>query len=110
MSIQNFTNEQLTEYKPESAITMHRAQQETSILSVFARKVVLEELESVELLKQQDIYMCVVGCLVQQGRMGLTRCTVVRKTFGPERDEAAGNGEDCIMRSIMICTCHQILS
>jgi hypothetical protein len=106
MSIQNFTNEQLTEYKPESAITMHRAQQETSILSAFARKVVLEEVESVELLKQQDIYMCV---LVQQGRMALTYCAVLRKTFGPERDEAAGNGEDCIMRSSMMCTAELIL-
>jgi len=28
---------------------------------------------------------------------------------GSERDEAAGNGEDCIMRSSLICTAEQIL-
>lgn len=37
--------------------------------------------------------------------MGLTCCAVLRKTFGPERDEAAGNGEDCIM----MCTAGLIL-
>jgi hypothetical protein len=31
--------------------------------------------------------------------------------FGPKRDEVAGGwtGEDCIMRSCIICTLHQIL-
>jgi hypothetical protein len=34
---------------------------------------------------------------------------VLRETFGTERDEAAGNGEDCIMRSSMMCTAELIL-
>jgi hypothetical protein len=33
---------------------------------------------------------------------------VMRKTTGPTRENMRGNGEDCILRSFMICT-HQIL-
>jgi hypothetical protein len=33
---------------------------------------------------------------------------VLRKIFGPKRDEVTGDGEDYIMRSFMMCT-HQIL-
>jgi hypothetical protein len=32
---------------------------------------------------------------------------VLRKIFGPARDEVTGSGEDDIMRNFMICT-HQI--
>jgi hypothetical protein len=32
---------------------------------------------------------------------------VVRRIFGPKRDEVAG--EDCTMRSFVTCTLHQIL-
>jgi hypothetical protein len=37
-------------------------------------------------------------------RLGVFENAVLRKTFGSERDEAAGNREDCIMRSSMMCT------
>jgi len=33
----------------------------------------------------------------------------VLRTFGSERDEVKGSGENYIMRSLMICTPHQIL-
>jgi hypothetical protein len=34
---------------------------------------------------------------------------VLRKTFGPKRGEVIGSGENYIMRSLMICTPHQVL-
>jgi hypothetical protein len=34
---------------------------------------------------------------------------VLRRIFGPKRDEITGSGEKYIMRSLMICTPHQIL-
>ena len=35
---------------------------------------------------------------------------VLKRVFGPKRDEVAGNGENYIMRSLVICTPHLILS
>jgi hypothetical protein len=35
--------------------------------------------------------------------------TVLRRIFGPKRDEVTGIGENYIMRSMMICAPHQIL-
>ena len=34
---------------------------------------------------------------------------VLRKIFGPKRDEVTGGGENYIMRSLMICIPHSIL-
>jgi hypothetical protein len=34
---------------------------------------------------------------------------VQRRVFGPKRDEITGNGENYIMRSLMICTRNPIL-
>ena len=34
---------------------------------------------------------------------------VLRRIFGPGRDEVQGSGENYIMRSLMICTAHSIL-
>jgi hypothetical protein len=33
----------------------------------------------------------------------------MRKTSGPKREKIKGSGEDCILRSFMICTPYQIL-
>jgi hypothetical protein len=33
---------------------------------------------------------------------------VMRRTFGPERDEVTGDGEDYITRSFMLYVFHQI--
>jgi hypothetical protein len=33
----------------------------------------------------------------------------VLRIFGPKRDKAKGNGENYLMRTLMICTAHQIL-
>jgi len=34
---------------------------------------------------------------------------VLRKVFGPKREEVKGNRRKCIMRSLMICTPYQTL-
>jgi hypothetical protein len=34
---------------------------------------------------------------------------VLRKIFGPKRDDVTGGGENYIMNSLMICTVHQLL-
>ena len=34
---------------------------------------------------------------------------VLRRIFGPKREEVTGNGENYIMRSLMFCTPHPIL-
>jgi hypothetical protein len=33
---------------------------------------------------------------------------VLRRIFGPKRDEERENGENCIMRSFVICTLRQV--
>jgi hypothetical protein len=43
-----------------------------------------------------------VGCGVFENR-------VLRRIFGSKRDEVIGNGENYILRSLMICTPHPIL-
>jgi hypothetical protein len=35
---------------------------------------------------------------------------VLRKIFGPKRDEVTGGGEDYVTRIVMICTPHQYYS
>ena len=35
---------------------------------------------------------------------------VLRRVFGPKRDEVTGNGENYIMRSLVICTPYPIMS
>jgi hypothetical protein len=34
---------------------------------------------------------------------------VLRKIFGPKKEEVAGFGEDCIKRIMITCTLHKIL-
>jgi hypothetical protein len=34
---------------------------------------------------------------------------VLRRIFGPKKDEVSGSGENCIMRTLMICTPYPIV-
>jgi hypothetical protein len=45
----------------------------------------------------------------EEQRLRLFENRVLRKIFGSKREEQQGNGEDCTMRSVMICTPYQIL-
>jgi hypothetical protein len=41
--------------------------------------------------------------------MGVFENRVLRRIFGPKRDEITGGGEKCITRSLMIGTPHPLL-
>jgi hypothetical protein len=45
--------------------------------------------------------------LREKHRLGAFGNRVLRKIFGPKRNEVTGNGEDYITSSFMICTPHQ---
>jgi hypothetical protein len=45
----------------------------------------------------------------EEHRLTVFEKRVLRRIFGPKRDEVTGSGEDYITRNLMICTHHQIL-
>jgi hypothetical protein len=47
--------------------------------------------------------------LREERRLNVFENRVLRRVFGPKRDEITGNGENYIMRSLMICTLYPIL-
>ena len=47
--------------------------------------------------------------LKEERRLRVFENRVLRRIFGPKRDEVTGSGENSIMRSLMICTPHPIL-
>ena len=60
------------------------------------------------------IVLCVVlyGCETWSGeehRLRLFENRVLRRIFGHKRDEVTGNGENYIIKSLMICILHPIL-
>jgi hypothetical protein len=48
--------------------------------------------------------------LREERRLKVFENRVLRRIFGPKRDEITGSGENYIMRSLKICTSHPILS
>jgi len=46
---------------------------------------------------------------MEEVRVRVFENRVLRRMFGPKRDEVTGNGGSDIMRSLMICTAHPIL-
>ena len=46
--------------------------------------------------------------LMEERRLRVFENMVLRRIFGPKRDEVAAGGENHIMRSLRICTAHQI--
>jgi len=57
------------------------------------------------------LYGCETWSLTlrEERRLRVFENWVLRRVFGSKRDEVTGNGENYIMRSLMICTFHQIL-
>jgi hypothetical protein len=47
--------------------------------------------------------------LREECRLRVIENSVSRRIFGSKRDEVRGSGENCIMKSLMICIRHQIL-
>jgi hypothetical protein len=46
--------------------------------------------------------------LREEHRLRVVENRVLRKVFGPKRDEVSGEGENCVTRSFVICTFHQV--
>jgi len=46
--------------------------------------------------------------LREDSRLRLFENSVLRRVFGPKKDEVTGNGEYYIMRSLLFCTPHPI--
>jgi len=46
----------------------------------------------------------------EEQRFGMCENRVLRSIFGPKREEVGGSGRSCILRSLVICTLHKILS
>ena len=57
------------------------------------------------------LYGCEIRSLTlrEECRLRVFENMVLRRVFGPKRDEVAGNGENYIMRSLVICTPYPIL-
>ena len=47
--------------------------------------------------------------LREERRLRVFENRVLRRVFGPKRDEGQGNGENYIMKSLVICTPYRIL-
>jgi hypothetical protein len=47
--------------------------------------------------------------LREERRLKVFENRVLRRMFGPKREEVTGNGENYTMRSLMICTLYPIL-
>jgi hypothetical protein len=57
------------------------------------------------LYERETLYLT----LRKESRLRVFENRVLRRIFGPKRNEVRGAGEDCIMRSFVICTYHQML-
>ena len=57
------------------------------------------------------LYGCETWSLIlrEERRLRVFENTVLRTIFGPKTDDVTGNGENYIMRSLMICTPHPIV-
>jgi hypothetical protein len=47
--------------------------------------------------------------LTEERNLKVFENRVLRRVFGPKKDELTGSGENYIMRSLIICTAHRIL-
>jgi hypothetical protein len=57
------------------------------------------------------LYGCEIWSLTlrEEHRLGVFENRVLRRIFGPKRDEVTGEWRKLLMKSFMICTRHQVL-
>jgi hypothetical protein len=74
----------------------------------------LSKNKQIEMYRTLNLPLVWYGCdtwsftLRQINRIRLFEMRVLRRVFGPKREEITGTGENNIMRSLMICTPHYI--
>ena len=73
--------------------------------------------KNLKIMVYRTIILAVVlyGCetwsltLREEGRLRVFENRVLRRVFGPKRDKVTGNGENYIMKNLVICTPYTIL-
>jgi hypothetical protein len=69
----------------------------------------------IKIYKTVILRVVLYGCenwsltLREEHRLRVFENRVLRRIFGPKRDEVAGGGENCIMRSCVVCTLYLVL-
>jgi hypothetical protein len=75
----------------------------------------LFEIVTIEIYSTINFAFFLYGCetwsftLREERRLSVFENGVLRRIYGPKRDEVKGNGENYITRSLMICIFHQLL-
>jgi hypothetical protein len=78
---------------------------------IFSNNLFVSILFHLSPIRDVSLYGCEAWSLTlrEEGRLKMFEDRVLRRVFGPKRDEVTGNGENYIMRSLMICTPYPIL-
>jgi hypothetical protein len=75
----------------------------------------LSEKLKIKILRTIILPVVLYGCetwsltLREERRLSVFENRVLRRVFGHKRDEVTGNGENYIMRSLVVCTPYPIL-
>ena len=79
--------------------------------SLLSTKLKIKLYRTTRIILPVVLYGCEIWSLTlrKERRMRVFENRVLRRVFGPKRDEVTGNGENYIMRSLVICTPYRIL-
>ena len=84
-----------------------------SVQNLLSSSLLFKNLK-IEIYRTIILPVVLYGCetwsltLREEHRVMVFENRVLRRIFGPKRGEVTGNGENYIMRSLMICTAHPI--
>ena len=85
-----------------------------SVKNILSSRLLSKNLK-IRIYKLQFLLVVLYGCetwsltLMEEGRIRVFENRVLRGILGAKRDEVTGNGENYVMRSLMICTPHPTL-
>ena len=83
--------------------------------NIFIPQQLLSKKLKIKIYRTIILPVVLYGCetwsltLREERRLSVFENRVLRRVFGPKRDEVTGNGENYIMRSLVICTPYRIL-
>ena len=109
--------EQLLTYQIHSGRYKEQIEVRECLLSFGAESFILQFLPKkikIKIYRTIIFPVVVYGCgtwsltLREEPKLRMFENRVLRRIFGPKRDEVTGSGENYIMRSLMICTPHPI--
>ena len=105
---QNYTQENIKS-RLKSGIVCYHSVQNISSSSVLPKNTKVKAYRNINF--SDAFYGCETWLLTlrEKHRLRVFENRVLRRIFGPKRKEVQGNGENYIMRILMICIAHQIL-